>query len=232
MVNETSGVSTTMFIGGIVIAILISSSISVVILTQLSVGIQGEPGPEGPKGDTGDTGPEGLQGPQGEPGPEGPKGDTGDTGPEGPPGIIEFEYTGNISVPAASFVPYSPDPFFNEGFLLTNNDPSTTGEFRAGVQLPQGASITRLIAYFSDEGPETISCILNRAGSTGISSLQEMARIDSSGLSGDSYNLTSVISYPVVDNNKYFYYLELFLPPDEGLAYYFYYALIECEYST
>ena len=95
MNSKTSGISMTMFIAGIIIAILASSALSTVIATQFAVGTQGPTGlqgeqgpqgPEGPKGDTGDAGPQGPEGDAGEEGPQGPKGDTGDTGPQGPQG--------------------------------------------------------------------------------------------------------------------------------------------------
>ena len=73
MSNSGKSVSMTMFIAGIVIAILASSTLSTVIATQLAVG------PQGPKGDTGATG---EQGPQGE------QGIQGEIGPQGLPGGI------------------------------------------------------------------------------------------------------------------------------------------------
>ena len=77
MNNKTGGISTTMFISGIVLAILVSSALSTVIATQFAVGPQGPMGPQGPKGDTGDRGPQGIQGVQGATGPEGPAGGFG-----------------------------------------------------------------------------------------------------------------------------------------------------------
>jgi len=63
MSNEVRGVSTTVFMAGLVVAILVSSALSTVIATQLAVGAQG------PKGDTGATGATGAQGEQGPSGP-------------------------------------------------------------------------------------------------------------------------------------------------------------------
>ena len=103
----SSFISKTMFIVGILVAILISTTVSVVASSLLAVrlsGLQGpqgpigETGPQGPQGDTGPQGPEGAtgatgaigpqgpQGPKGDTGSQGPKGDTGDTGPQGNPG--------------------------------------------------------------------------------------------------------------------------------------------------
>lgn len=92
-------------IAGIIVAILVSSAISVVVSTQLAVG------PQGSKGEKGDTGPRGLQGEQGAAGTTGPAGATGPagstgatgatgttgatgaTGPQGPPGITPSNYS-------------------------------------------------------------------------------------------------------------------------------------------
>lgn len=88
-------VSTTVFLAGLIVAILVSSGVSAVVSTQWAVGPQGPEGPQGPQGEqgiqglTGDTGPQGPAGPAGAQGPQGEKGDTGETGatgPEGPPG--------------------------------------------------------------------------------------------------------------------------------------------------
>ena len=95
---SSSYVTKTMFIVGILGAILISSTVSVVASSLLAItangiqgpqGPQGDIGPQGPVGVTGDTGPAGPQGPQGlkgDTGSQGPKGDTGETGPQGNPG--------------------------------------------------------------------------------------------------------------------------------------------------
>jgi hypothetical protein len=71
---KSMGISKTMFIVGLIAAILASSLISAVIVTQLPTA----KGPKGDKGDKGDTGATGATGPQGS---QGPKGDTGLQGP-------------------------------------------------------------------------------------------------------------------------------------------------------
>jgi hypothetical protein len=91
----------TVFLAGLIAAVLISSVVSAVVSTQLVVGPQGPEGPQGPQGEqgvqglTGATGPAGPTGPAGATGatgPQGAKGDKGDTGatgatgPEGPAG--------------------------------------------------------------------------------------------------------------------------------------------------
>ncbi|MGD2066469.1 MAG: hypothetical protein PVI43_04800 [Candidatus Bathyarchaeota archaeon] len=79
-------VSMTMFMVGIVIAILASTALSTVIATQLAVGPVGPEGPQGDQGIQGIQGPVGDTGPMGQQGPKGDKGDTGATGSQGPKG--------------------------------------------------------------------------------------------------------------------------------------------------
>ena len=84
------GISTIMFVAGLVIAILVASAISTVVSMQFIAG------PQGPQGEKGDSGPQGEQGPQGETGatgatgatgPAGASGATGATGAQGPQGV-------------------------------------------------------------------------------------------------------------------------------------------------
>ena len=57
-VRHSMGISRTMFIAGIIVAILISCGIMTFLSSQFGIF-------KGPKGDTGNTGPQGLQGQQG-----------------------------------------------------------------------------------------------------------------------------------------------------------------------
>ena len=90
----SAGISKTMFMAGIIIAILASSAVSAVVSTQWA---------KGPKGDKGDTGPQGIQGlrgvngSQGSQGLQGLKGDKGDQGPQGPAGTLPV---GFLTAPA------------------------------------------------------------------------------------------------------------------------------------
>jgi len=92
--KNLAGISRTTFIVGLVIAILVSISISTLVTTQtdLAKGPKGDPGPQGLQGvagPQGTQGPQGIQGPegsQGSPGETGLQGPQGETGPQGPPG--------------------------------------------------------------------------------------------------------------------------------------------------
>jgi len=76
-------VSMTVFLAGLIAAILVSSVVSAVVSTQWAVGPQG---PEGPQGPQGEQGVQGLTGDTGPAGPTGPAGAAGATGPQGPAG--------------------------------------------------------------------------------------------------------------------------------------------------
>lgn len=86
MSKTTGGISMTMFIAGIVIAILASSAVSSVLSSQLSLGPEGPSGANGQDGATGPQGPQGIQGPQGTQGSQGVAGSAGAAGATGPQG--------------------------------------------------------------------------------------------------------------------------------------------------
>jgi hypothetical protein len=105
------GISTIMFVAGLVIAILVASAISTVVSMQFIAG------PQGPQGEKGDSGPQGEQGPQGETGATGatgatgPAGATGATGAQGSqgvqgsPGITTVNSSSILSVSQATYEP-------------------------------------------------------------------------------------------------------------------------------
>lgn len=91
-------VSKTVFMVGIIAAILVSSVLSTAVSSGFTgqeqgpqgeqgvQGVAGQTGPQGPKGDTGATGPTGSAGATGATGAQGAKGDKGDIGAVGPIG--------------------------------------------------------------------------------------------------------------------------------------------------
>jgi hypothetical protein len=107
-------IPTGKLIAGIIIAILVSSAVSIVVSTQLIPGREGPQGPTGATGATGATGPTGATGATGATGPTGatgatgatgPTGATGATGPQGPIGpqglpgvtVVNFTYVPNVA---------------------------------------------------------------------------------------------------------------------------------------
>jgi len=91
MADVKTGISKTMFVAGLIAAILASSLISVVAMTQIStlLGLKGE---KGDKGDTGATGATGATGPTGATGATGPQGLQGIQGTQGARGFSTPDY--------------------------------------------------------------------------------------------------------------------------------------------
>jgi hypothetical protein len=79
-------ISRTVFLTGIITAILIASTISTLASTQLIAGPPGPIGPQGPKGESGATGSQGPPGATGSVGATGATGATGASGVTGPAG--------------------------------------------------------------------------------------------------------------------------------------------------
>jgi hypothetical protein len=99
-----TSITMSKFIAGLIITILIASTISagIAVSTQLITGPQG---PQGEKGETGPQGPQGLQGEQGEKGSAGPAGATGATGAtgsQGPAGADGATWRNGTGVPSSS----------------------------------------------------------------------------------------------------------------------------------
>src|SRR3990170_688508 len=85
----------TLFVVGLIAAIVLAGILSIGVSTQMSIvnkGLKGEPGAAGLKGDTGDKGATGAEGAQGKTGPSGPQGATGPQGPQGPKGLSTSDY--------------------------------------------------------------------------------------------------------------------------------------------
>jgi hypothetical protein len=79
-------VSVSVFLAGLIVAILVSSGVSAVVSTQWARGPQGPEGPQGLQGEQGIQGLTGATGATGATGPAGAKGDKGDTGATGATG--------------------------------------------------------------------------------------------------------------------------------------------------
>jgi len=153
-------------------------------------------------------------------------------GEEGTPinkAAVQFE--GNISIPAAAFVPCRTDKDWrNSGHTLHNYEDTGQASFVAQVQLPHGANLTRLIIYWYDSGLDGVSCILVQ---NNLTSGYIIATAGSTGSAGDGSSYDDVESvWATVDNNKYAYYLAVAIPasPPEYYVYRFFYAMIEYTY--
>jgi hypothetical protein len=238
--------SMTQFIAVIVIAILASSAIAVGASTMLAVGPagpqgeQGETGPQGPKGETGDIGPQGTAGPQGETGLQGPPGEPGGTGPqgdEGPQGERGFgmPQQGNISIPFAAFVTkYNMNASYEYDYGILNYNTAGNLVCFAPLQLPQGSTITNATFYFYDNDDDLFNFWLESGNTTKrdniIGYVSNTPGPDTPGYDYVSLNGISP-TYATVDNDNYYYYLEIYIPRSSTsvLNYRFFYALIEYE---
>jgi hypothetical protein len=99
--RSVSGITTTLFAAGLIIAILAASAISIVVFTQLVTGPQG---PQGEKGDTGAQGPAGAKGETGATGPAGATGATGSAGSAGANGAQGVQGTPGVTTVNSSSV--------------------------------------------------------------------------------------------------------------------------------
>ncbi|RLC76864.1 MAG: hypothetical protein DRI61_12535 [Chloroflexi bacterium] len=133
--------------------------------------------------------------------------------------------TGYVSVPAAAFRPQADGyDFTNFGNRLINNN-DISDFYNAPVQLPHGATVTKMTFYWYDTSSDNGSVVLRRCSG---SSCKEMAEVDTSGSSGDGSSDTSSISYNPIDNSQYTYFLHLDLPDSDVNAYF---VVIEYTYT-
>jgi hypothetical protein len=234
-------VSITMgkLIAGIVIAILVSSAVAAGISMMI-------PGPEGPEGPQGEQGPQGTQGEQGETGdtgPQGPAGPTGSTGLTGATGAtgqqgprgFGFPQQGNISIPFCEFVAsYDYNLSYNYEYGLRNYNTAAGLRCYAPVQLPQGATITNATFYFYDNDDGNFIFYLERGNTTDrwdiIDSVTNAPGSDTPGYDYVSFGSINP-DYATVDNDNYYYYLEILIPYSSTSSsnYRFFYALVEYE---
>jgi len=95
-------VSRTVFLAGIIAAILVACTVSTLASTQIITGPQGPQGPQGSPGETGAPGSQGPQGATGSTGSTGATGTTGATGATGPAGkdgnTIRYTIEGSFDV--------------------------------------------------------------------------------------------------------------------------------------
>lgn len=127
--------------------------------------------------------------------------------------------TNYISVAGDAFHSGSSDPFIGSGgtggaFISTPG----SGWLAAPVQLPHGATVTRMRVYLNDIAAGTMILSL-RSSTHGDISFSTIALIDSNGSSGIGLELIdSIINLPVVDNNMSSYYFRAFSPTGQATS--------------
>jgi hypothetical protein len=127
----------------------------------------------------------------------------GDTHIEG--GLTWKPITGYVSVSAAAFRPASHSyQYDNTGQGLTPMDPAST-HFYAPVQLPHGATVTKMTFYWIDDMTANAVCQLFRNPLSGVE-LTVMADVES-GSGGRGSTSDDTIDGVLIDNSQYTYYL-------------------------
>ena len=137
-----------------------------------------------------------------------------------------YTQTAYISIPAAAFRPQEDGyDFRNIGTQVINND-GDSDQYNAQVQLPHGATVTKITFYYSDNSSSDASVSLRRTSITSGGSTT-MASITSQG-SGLGHTETTAIDPDTIDNSSAAYYLSLLLPDSDtvGIA-----VLIEYAYT-
>jgi hypothetical protein len=242
MRTQTSkGITTVVFVVGLVAAILVASLISVGVSSLGLVGQKGEKGDKGETGATGASGPAGATGatgPAGATGATGPAGSTGATGATGAQGPRGFgvPQQGNISIGYSAFMPPSSDDSitYNSNYGLVNHEAYSLDYCYAPLQLPHGATITNATFYFYDNDIDYFWFYLLRQNQTTFDIVSEVGNSPGSVMPGNTHISFSSVNYATIDNNKYHYNLLIGFPYNSAnpYNYRFFYALVEYKYPA
>ncbi len=134
--------------------------------------------------------------------------------PEGGGGAVPGG-PGFVALNAFDFKPYSQSYNYYYGGTLLNNTGVTSAFFIAPVHLPQGATINQVVAYYKDEDAgmwKDIAVVLLQCNDFTEAAVY-MAEIYSSGaITGITYAVATAITFPVVDNSRYSYIVQVNLP--------------------
>jgi len=116
--------------------------------------------------------------------------------------------TGYVSIPATAFGPKEDGYNFLRSGNIRAYD-ATSRYYGAPVQLPHGATVTRMTYYFYDHvvGDDTNTTLYRSTYTTGAATA--MASASSSGTPGSSSAFDDMIDHATVDNMQYGYYLWL-----------------------
>jgi hypothetical protein len=124
-----------------------------------------------------------------------------------------------LSIPAAAFVPsVSTYSYENHGRYLKHlagTPVDETGYYVAPVQLPQGATITRLTFYFKDStaGQAEASLIQHKHYTNSSTALANLVSSDTWAPGLGSASTSSFTQTPLIDNTLYSYHVSISLPP-------------------
>jgi len=194
------GISTIMFVAGLVIAILVASAISAVVSIQFITGPkgpQGEKGDTGPQGDTGATGATGATGPAGA---SGATGATGATGPQGlqgiqgPPGITTVNSSSILSV-YANYSESQPTPIGNVTITAPAN----------GVVIVT-LNVGYVDMYYNNSCGLYLGTSPTSPGWNNLDICYHGTRTNGPTVERVYFDMTAQAAYPVTSGNKYTFY--------------------------
>lgn len=117
---------------------------------------------------------------------------------------------GFVSTSGYAFYPRSGsgEVEYLQGFVW-NPLPTTDQYFMAPVNLPNGATITKVVIYYYDNSIDDLIVYLQRIPL--VSGIETMATVVSSEYSGYGWAQTEVINNPEIDLQNYAYYLVVYL---------------------
>jgi hypothetical protein len=210
--STTKGVTTVVFVVGLVAAILVASLISAGISSFLAVGQKGEKGDKGdpgPAGVTGLTGPTGATGATGSMGPAGATGATGSQGPQGiqgPPGVTTVNSSSILFINAT----INPTPITNVTITAPANG-IVIVTFHVGYVQMYNNNSCGIYLGTSATSPNWNNLDIAYHGTTMTGPSNEWVFFD----------MTAQASYPVVSGNKYTFYATAirYLSPDDAVMY-------------
>ncbi len=123
--------------------------------------------------------------------------------------------TSYLSIPAAAFVPqYNYNAQTYNGGSIVRTLSGSYNIFNAPVQLPHGATVTKMTVYWYDDYAGDDGTITLRRSSLSSIFTNEMAKVTTSGSGGNGNGEDTTINYAQIDNSQYTYYLTAQLPTD------------------
>jgi hypothetical protein len=135
---------------------------------------------------------------------------------------VQAAGTSRLTIPAAAFNPWvNGQTYQNDARFLKHLGPGNVGSlgnywYIAPISLPDGATLTNVIAHWYQESPVVPGLFKLQRSKLGTGNYENLAAIDSSGISGYDAKSTTTISQTVVNNSLYSYWVLFQLPVSLG----------------
>jgi hypothetical protein len=209
---NSKGITTVVFVVGLIAAILVASLISVGVSSLGIVGQKGEKGDKGDTGATGETGATGATGATGPAGATGATGSTGATGPQGPQGIQGPPGVTTVNSSSVLFVDATINytPITNVTITAPANGVVIVTLNVGYVQMYYNNSCGLYLGT-SPTSPNWNNLDICYHGTTTTGPTNEWVFFD----------MTAQAAYPVTSGNKYTFYATAlrYLGPDDSIMY-------------